>query len=324
MGLQCSSNKVVEDEFFSWGCDRLWGNKLDLDEKFLMFLDVDSTSALIAYNQEIVSPGPNVPDFSRQLITLMGGLTTVPHAFGIGALFLSMFLDLALNSVKRGPNFESVLQKVFAQEKVSEIRDLMEVYRRRWKVNVRDTKRLVTETADYERKLHEQLVRVRNSMLQDGQLNTRALKIWMHGAMLHVTMNIYLAALQGHTGPEATGPISSLIDEYIRDGEVLLDKYQPFQRHQIDLHIRGECVPTTSGPACSHFIDFIRSSEHKQDIKGAKSSDIYLSCRSEIEDTFVQKMRANCPAPRTFINYLNKVQSHLNTLVHDKGAFQIK
>ncbi|KAJ1147814.1 hypothetical protein NDU88_000669 [Pleurodeles waltl] len=324
MGSECSSDCLVETEFFSRGCDRLWGNKLDLDEKFLKFLDVGSTGALTAYNQEIVSSVPNVPDFTRQLITLLRGLTTVPHAFGIGALFLSMFLDLALNSVKRGPNFQSVLQKVFAYEKVSEIHVLMELYSMGWKVNVRDTQRLVAATAYFEMRLHSELLSAHNFMRQDYQLDTRALKLWMHGAILHVHMNIYLAALQGLTGPGATGPISSLIDEYIRDSEVILDMYQPFLRHQISLALLRGCKSVSNVTSCSEFIYGIWSREHPHFINGAHGSPTFRHCSSSILDTFVRKMRANCPAPRTFINYLNKVQSNLNTLVQDKGTFQIQ
>lgn len=328
MGTACSnSDRLVEDEFFSWGCDSLWGDKLDLEQQFVKFLDVGSTGALTAYNQGVMAASESLgkaPDYTRQMITLLGGLTTVPHAFGIGALFLSIFLDLALNSVKRDPDFESIFQKVFAQEKVSEIRDLMEVYRRRWKVTVGDTQRLVAETAEYERKLHEQLVRVRNSMLKDGQLNTRALQIWMHGAMLHVHMNIYLAALQGLRGPGATGPISSHIDEYIRDGEAILDKYEPFQNDQLGLSIDRKCVPGIHGAICIDTMEYIRSNEHEQTIKSATRAPIDIFCVSDIKDTFVRKMRTNCPAPRTFINYLHRTQSNLNTLVQDGGTFWIQ
>lgn len=325
MGSEFSYDRLVEDEFFSSGCDRLWGDKLHLDEQFVKFLDVGSTSALTAYNQGVMAVSlEKIPDYSYKAITLLGGFTAVPHAFGIGALFTYMFLDLALNSVKRDPNFESILQKVFAQEQVSEIRDLMEIYRSRWKANVRDTQKLVAETAEYERKLHEQLVRGRNSMLKDGQLNTRALKIWMHGAMLHVHMNIYLAALKGLTGPGATGPISSHIDEYIREGEALLDNYQPFQRDQLDLKSWVNCLPSNSGPTCTFFVDYIWSSEYKQAIKGAKRSDLHRYSMSDILDTFVRKMRTNCPAPRTFINYLRRTQSNLDALVQDRGTFWIQ
>ncbi|KAJ1147934.1 hypothetical protein NDU88_000775 [Pleurodeles waltl] len=324
-----SIDAFEEDVLRITGCDVIWPEMISMEHRFLTFLDVGSTQALGGYNQANMNfLGDKASTYASEFVKSVGGIAQVPNAFGIGALILSMFLDLALSTAKKTPSAESVLLSVFSQEKVSEVRDLVDAYTKRWKANIRDGEKMIEETRHYEQLLSDQLTRVRNSMLRDGQGNTRSVRVWMHGAAFHVHMNIYQEALRRAQGSRNADldiggrqRILSYIDDYIKESENLLEKYKTFRKES--LSIEGRCPVWTD--VCKP--ETLVVNENGQSIK-IKSRTFYgggaSDCKIKILDRYLEKMYTRCPPPEAFKNFLLKTKNKLNTLLLQTGSFPIQ
>ncbi|GAA6225963.1 uncharacterized protein LOC104944408 isoform X1 [Lates japonicus] len=93
---------------------------------------------------------------------LWGGLESVPNAVGLGCLVISMILELIVgkgNQISTG----DMLRRVFAEEKASEIRDLMDEYMRRLSINLRNTQVQLEDTRRIEALLSTQLTQLKTS-----------------------------------------------------------------------------------------------------------------------------------------------------------------
>ncbi|KAJ1147933.1 hypothetical protein NDU88_000774 [Pleurodeles waltl] len=306
----------ADDMLGSTGCDVVWPKMISMEQNFLKFLDIGSAQALGVYNQENLNIlGDKASTYTSELFKSVGSITPVPYAFGIGALILSMFLDLALSTAKKTPSAESVLLSVFAQEKVSEVRDLVDAYTKRWKANIMDSKKLIEETRRYEQLLSDQLTRVRNSVLRDDQGNVRSVRVWMHGAAFHVHMNIYQEALTGHQNYT----ILSYIDDYIRDAEDLLEKYKTFRKDSFSIRVK------LVGQSTYGAVDYIsiKGEDRRIQIHSTKIGGYVEQCKSEILDRYLEKMYVRCPLPSAFSDFLRNTSANLNTLLWQNGSFWI-
>ncbi|KAK1787440.1 hypothetical protein P4O66_002737 [Electrophorus voltai] len=131
-------------------------------------------------------------------------LTAVPNAVGIGVLVISMILKACFvpSTGQEGsePSPADLLCCVFAEEKSSEVRNLMEEYLKRYRMHLTDNRLLLLDTKHLEEKLNIQLSRLRNSMLVDGHMNTHALKHWASGAAFHAQMLLHITRLRKNEG----------------------------------------------------------------------------------------------------------------------------
>ncbi|KAL4593637.1 hypothetical protein GN956_G26433 [Arapaima gigas] len=200
---------------------------IGIDPSLLKYSGVDSTSLVQEYNSAIKEQLKNAaPAYTRTLITTLGGFTSVPNAVGLGALVISMLIEIAV-AASRIPteSHANMLRRVFAEEKVSELRDLMDEYLKRYRVNLINNDELLKDTRRLEHQISTQLTRVRNSMLKDGHMNSRALKQWVNGAAFHVQMLIQLARLDHGSSTSA----QNTIDTYLEDLEKLLQAYRTYK-----------------------------------------------------------------------------------------------
>ncbi|XP_010768253.1 uncharacterized protein isoform X3 [Notothenia coriiceps] len=149
----------------------------------------------------------------------------VPNAVGLGALVISMMLEIILKSLgQKTVGTAEMLQRVFAEEKGNEVRDLMDEYLKRLQINLGKPQLQLAETRQIESDLSAQLTRLKNSMLVDGHLDSRLLKQWVNGAAFHTQMLIHQARLEGADGSRAVRAAGV----YQQQLNVIMDKYKNY------------------------------------------------------------------------------------------------
>ncbi|KAG1927548.1 hypothetical protein F2P79_024145 [Pimephales promelas] len=195
-----------------------------IDESLLKYSGPDSNAALQAFSNEMLD---SVPDYIGSLGSALGGLTTVPNAVGLGALVISMIIEIAVKSGTQTTDDDpySLLRRVFGVEKASGVRDTMSEYLKRHRMYMNNDQRLREEIRRLDHQLSDHLTILRNSILQDGQMSSRGIKIWVNGVAFHVQMLIHEARLEIQAGkPESdcVQEIEAAIDVYLRDLDQLV------------------------------------------------------------------------------------------------------
>lgn len=159
---------------------------------------------------------------------------------------LSIALELIIKAEEEEKeNKDSTLdmmRRVFAEEKASGVRDLMEEYMNRLHMYLHQPTRVLEETQHLEKQLSEQLTRLKNSMLYDNKMSSRSLKHWTNGAAFHLQMLIHQARLemQSTTEHEAKlqghlAPITTVLEFYESQLEELLKQYKTYKKSTISI-----------------------------------------------------------------------------------------
>ncbi|XP_034081618.1 zinc transporter ZIP11-like [Gymnodraco acuticeps] len=117
-----------------------------------------------------------------------------------------------------------MLQRVFADEKAKEVRDLMDEYLKRLQINLGKPQLQLAETRQIELVLSAQLTRLKNSMLVDGHMNSMLLKQWVNGAAFHTQMLIHQARLEEADGSRAVRAAGV----YQQQLNVIIDRYKKY------------------------------------------------------------------------------------------------
>ncbi|XP_071350693.1 uncharacterized protein [Trachinotus anak] len=212
-----------------------------IDESLLKYSGTDSNAVLQAYSNQLVSL---VPGYVRSLGSALGSFTPIPNAVGLGALVISMIIEICQkSSTQTNDNTYSMLQRVFGEEKASAVRDTMAEYLKRHTMFIKNEQRLQMELHRLEAQLSGHLTILKNSLLLDGQMRSRGLKIWVNGASFHIQMLIHEARLIGQSGQPVSNKVETIkaaINLYLQDLDNLLNKYKTFKisdtnsnRHQI-------------------------------------------------------------------------------------------
>ncbi|KAL7842502.1 hypothetical protein SRHO_G00241910 [Serrasalmus rhombeus] len=207
---------------FNQGLFEYTNFKIDvgIDESLLRYSGMDSAANLQVYSNELLKEmGSKLPAYVEK-------------------------------SPIKEPNPEDLLRRVFAEEKASEVRDLMEHYIKHYRKNVRQEKHLLEETKRLEEQIAIQLTWLKNSMLADGHMSDRALKHWTNGAAFHAQMLIHIARLKKKEGgsdfENAKNNACNMIDTYNQDLFHLIEKYKT--------HKTSELVETTNKHVALHSI----------------------------------------------------------------------
>ncbi|XP_014351529.1 uncharacterized protein LOC102366737 [Latimeria chalumnae] len=159
-----------------------------------------------------------------RVVMELGESAAVPRgAVGVGALAIAILLDMILKRSQGDLiSTSDAIQQVFAYEKSSEVGNLIEDYLKRYYMFAENPITVLQETRRYEQLLSLQLTRVKNSMIQEGQVSSQSLRSWMRGAAFHVYMLVYVAQLEKGQG----GPASKAAKTYAGHLEELLEKYK--------------------------------------------------------------------------------------------------
>ncbi|CAM4720595.1 unnamed protein product [Leuciscus chuanchicus] len=198
---QTDSSPNYEGESLGFYNQALWTPCLlpdvGIDESLLKYSGSDSNAVLQAYSNDMVN---SVPGYIRGLGSAIGALKSVPNAVGLGALVISLIIEIAIkSSTQTSDDTYSLLQRVFGEEKASSVRDTMTEYLRRHRMHMDNNQRLLVEISKLEHQLSNHLTILRNSLLQDGQMSSRGFKIWVNGAAFYVQMLIHEARLNIQT-----------------------------------------------------------------------------------------------------------------------------
>lgn len=86
------------------------------------FSGLNSADELNNYRDQVLYIGEAASVVS-EVGNVLGGLSSVPHAVGLGALIISLALDVVAKSLnKETMGTAEMLERVFAQEKAKEVR----------------------------------------------------------------------------------------------------------------------------------------------------------------------------------------------------------
>eukprot|EP00064_Thunnus_orientalis_P026170 superscaffoldBa00015608_g26654 len=212
-----------------------------IDESLVKYSGINSNAELQSYSNGLVN---RVPAFIDRLGSSFGALTAVPNAVGIGALVISMIMEIVMKSSQTGVDSYSLLRRVFGEEKASSVRDTMTEYLKRHRLFINNDQLLVGEIQRLEQQLSNQLTILRNSLLHDGQMSTRGFKIWVNGASFHLQMLIHKARLDIQAGKPASDfdyRIRAAIDECLQNFGQLLEKYKTYKASTTSLYLDGSC-----------------------------------------------------------------------------------
>ncbi|XP_034442604.1 uncharacterized protein LOC117762192 isoform X1 [Hippoglossus hippoglossus] len=199
-----------------------------IDQSMLKYSGANSNAELQSFSKELIN---SVPDFADRFGNRVTPFTSVPDAVGVGALVISMILEIIFKSSTQTDGSYSLLRRVFAEEKGSSVRDTMTEYVRRHRTFMKDQQRLRLELNRLEMQLSGHLTVLRNSLLFDGQMTSRGFKIWVNGAFFHLQMLIHEARLNHQAGqPTATqvDSINTYVVLYLQELDHLLEKYKTY------------------------------------------------------------------------------------------------
>ncbi|KAJ4940398.1 hypothetical protein JOQ06_026701 [Pogonophryne albipinna] len=170
---------VLSDALFA---SEQW-HGIEIDSSLLSYSGLNSTDVLDSYRDQLFNDEESfdVPSAVVSIGAALAGFETVPNAVGLGALIISMILEIVVKSLgKKTMGTAEMLQRVFAEEKGNE-----------------------------------------NSMLVDGHMNSMLLKQWVNGAAFHTQMLIHQARLEVADGSRAVqaadvyqGQLNVIMDKY--------------------------------------------------------------------------------------------------------------
>ncbi|XP_034442599.1 uncharacterized protein LOC117762187 [Hippoglossus hippoglossus] len=199
-----------------------------IDQSMLKYSGANSNAELQSFSNELIN---SVPGFVDRFGSLVAPLTLVPNAVGLGALVISMILEIIVKSSTQTDGSYSMFRRVFAEEKGSSVRDTMTEYVRRHHTFMKNEQRLRLELNRLETQLSGHLTVLRNSLLFDGHMTSRGFKIWVNGAFFHLQMLIHEARLNHQAGllrPTQVDSINTYVDFYLQDLDPLLEKYKTY------------------------------------------------------------------------------------------------
>ncbi|KAK1805746.1 hypothetical protein P4O66_002008 [Electrophorus voltai] len=290
-------------------------NNVGIDESLLTYSGMDSAAKLEDFSFQLLSEvGSNIPDYLEKLGSALVDVSAVPNSVGIGALIISIILQICFIATKGhqslGPSTVDLLRRIFAEEKSSEVRDLMEEYLKRYRMHLRDDHLLIVETTRLEQELSFQLTRLKNSMLLEGHMNSRALKQWANGAAFHAQMLIHVARLKKKQGSglnSARDAAYSAINTYEKDLSHLLERYKAFRISNLDCFIYA-------GWVC-RITDKETGEKHYYGYEGY----CYVSSEDLINYMFTRDRRII-----ELKSYFSDLQKNVDVLISQQGTFKFQ
>lgn len=296
-----------------------------IDNSLLRYSWTDSSARLVEDSSFLKSKlSSDLPAYIEKTATVLKGFTPVPNAVGLGAFIIAMVLQMVFSDLKGSgsgmTNPADMLRNVFAEEKASTVRNLMDEYMKRYRMHLRDDNWLLVDSMRLETQLSLQLTTLRNSMLLDGQMSSRAVKHWVNGAAFHAQALLHIARLRKRTEMGTQGfesakrAASGALDTYQRDMSQILQKYKDYKRSTFWLGFTSYyCVAPSMCPASCDF------REKKIAIHGLKNHHI---CRISAND-HIDYIFSNHKQLRELTHYFSNLQNNLEDLSKIQGAFQI-
>lgn len=291
---------------------------IGIDEALLKYSGADSNVVLQNYANELVA---STPGFINNLGSHLAPLTVIPNAVGLGALVISMIMELCIKSVTQ-PDADSysLLRRVFGEEKASAVRDTMLECVRRQKAFMNNDQRLLEELQRLEAKLSHQLTVLGNSLLHDGQMSSRGFKIWVNGASFHVLMMIEEARLNVKAGRPASDyayTIKTVINLYLHDLDKLLAKYKTFKTSTPIFSVQIACGFGVCGP-----VECYLHNKELNCVKYHNAGNNYCT-GPELKEAYMNYVLSTYEPVAGLKAHFTDMRTNLYSLINQQGSFTV-
>ncbi|MEQ2212665.1 hypothetical protein XENOCAPTIV_003020 [Xenoophorus captivus] len=325
MGQEVSQEHKQQDldqyanEFFK---SPQW-NGFEIDSSLQKFSGHNSVAELNNYRDLVLQSGrlTEAASIVQRVGAEMGGLAMVPNAVGLGALVITLLLETIAKSWRKPTiGTAEMLQRVFAQEKGNEVRDLMEEYLKRLRIYLRRPEEVPAQTRQLELQLSTQLTRLKNAMMKDGHISTRLLNQWVNGAAFHTQMLIHLARLEGSDGSLA----SQAASVYHLQVNLLLEKYSSYLTDNLSRRnfMGVECCLFFEENKTSGFYTEYSLIVYFQTYPIACLQPKYPVCLREVSEIALTIMSK--PQISWAKTYFSDLQANVPALVRQNEAFHIQ
>ncbi|CAK6979077.1 uncharacterized protein LOC121891812 [Scomber scombrus] len=311
MGTGCSTNEPGYDNTYALG---LYESALrrtcvlpdiGIDETMLTYSGLNSNAALQTYSDELAK---TIPGYIEKVGAALGGLNAVPNAVGLGALVISMILEIYVKSTEgQTEDTYSMLRRVFGEEKASSVRDTMSEYLKRHQLYLNNDQRLRVEIRRLEPVLSLRITALKNSLLTDNQMSSRGFKIWVNGAAFRLQMMIHEARIDVKAGRDISNSVSTIgiaTDQYLNELGTLLEKYKEYKKTSTQLEPSKElvCANDACGVAVTNCI-----------IRNTEIPNCYVHHRHETQST--------CTGCDMMKYYMDQVFSKYEPILHLRTYF---
>lgn len=296
-------NKYSDELFQS----QPWHN-IEIDSSLQSYSGLYSIQVLNGYRDHLLYSERMIQAASgiRMLSSSLRAFTSVPNAVGLGAFIIAMMLETAGKSLGiQTMGTTEMLQRVFAQEKANEVRDLMEEYLKRMQINLGRPQLQLAETRQIEMDLSAQLTRLKNSLM-DGHMNSGLFKQWVNGAAFHTQMLIHQARLEGAVGSRAMRAAGI----YQQQINLLLKEYKSYLSRVI-------FVEAWSNICCLHYKENHIFVPRFKCINWPETRRCFLE--SEVAETMFKKRKITWAK-----TYFSNLAAQIPTLVSQNDTFYIQ
>ncbi|XP_034081607.1 uncharacterized protein LOC117552342 [Gymnodraco acuticeps] len=300
---------VLSDALFA---SEQW-HGIEIDSSLLSYSGLNSTDVLDSYREQVFNDEEplDVPSIVEKLGGALAGFETVPNAVGLGALIISMILEIVGKSLgKKTMGTAEMLQRVFAEEKGNEVRDLMDEYLKHLQINLGKPQLQLAETRQIELDLSAQLTRLKNSMLVDGHMNSMLLKQWVNGAAFHTQMLIHQARLEEADGSRAVRAAGV----YQQQLNVIIDRYKKYL-----IGITHITILTTRDQSTTYILSF-----NEGPLSGYSAPWYALQYKSQFTDTQMVEHLFSKQQISWTTSYFTDLAANIPTLVRQHATFQIQ
>lgn len=325
MGNPCSHNAAGYDNAYALGVYQTTLQHpcmlpdVGIDESLLKYSGLNSNAELETYAQQLAK---NTPGYIEKVGSSLASLSAVPNAVGLGALVISMVLEIFLKSTEEQPeDTYSILRRVFGEEKASSVRDMMAESLKRYELNMKDDQGLLREIQELERELSARITVLDNSLRKDHQMSNRGFKIWVNGAAFRLQMMIHAARLKLKAGEDVSGDVAKIeiaTDQYLRELPVLLDIFKKYRLKNTRFSLWNEpdkhcwIVDTAKAETeeCFHGI------HHNHE-----SQDRCTGC--DIVKHYIDHIFSKYEPITGLVPYFTDLKSNLNALIRQDSQFNL-
>ena len=279
------------------------GPDVRVNQNIVKFCSLDSSDMLKQHYERRMEAGDCAADWIKDLVEKLGAFTSAPELAGLGALAIAVFIDILSFS----PPEESVkdaLRCVFAEQKASEVWDLIDECLKRIRMNIDNRRELRSDLERIEHKLSEALTKLKNSMLRDGHMTTDALKAWVNGAAFHIHMLVHLVRLGGI---KTCNPVKSLLSDYKDELDELFTEHKEMIRKKC----RQVGFAAQTGAVAAFYED--------------ETSKLHDPLRRSLEE-FVESHydQRYGRQKRSIQQQFSEVRENLQSLVSQRGSFNFQ
>ncbi|XP_044186212.1 uncharacterized protein LOC122966231 [Thunnus albacares] len=180
-----------------WQSKQEYSTDVSINQTIMKFCSLDSSDMLKQhYEKRRMEASDCAPDWIKNLTEKLGDFTSAPEMAGLGALAVAVFIDMKFSSPQE-ESTKDALRCVFAEQKASEVRDLIDHCLETCWTYIDNAGKLRSELERIDGQLSAALTKLKNSMLDDGHWTNNALKAWVNGAAFRIQMMIHQVRLGG-------------------------------------------------------------------------------------------------------------------------------